>query len=220
MSILIVGADGNMGQRYKAVLTYLGKEQWLTDVETPMPAMVKVAKEADGIIIATPTHTHTEIIRQLIPAKKPILCEKPVTTDIYDLQDLTRELEKRKVQLSMVMQYKTLLKEYSQGPSYYDYFKHGNDGLFWDCIQIIGLAADEPLLREESPVWKCAINGQEINVGQMDYGYIGYVDNWLLNPKQDLKYLLDIHKKTDAMEAKYLESTGCEDEYQWLNIKI
>lgn len=40
--------------------------------------------DVDGIIIATPNHTHLELVQQVAPARKPILLEKPMATTLED----------------------------------------------------------------------------------------------------------------------------------------
>lgn len=203
MSILIVGTHGSMGKRYEAILRYLGKQFVGVDKEHNRHYVNEQAAKADGIIIATPTDTHAEYIERFAPLSKPILCEKPVTKSIDELNRLLETVKSHKTPFRMMYQYKVLATQSSIGKSHYDYFRHGSDGLVWDCLQIIGLARGELRLGEASPVWSCVINGRTLNLAHMDAAYIAYVQKWLQNPAQDLGEILAIHQKTadSAMKA-------------------
>jgi len=89
------------------------------------------------------------------------------------------------------------------GRSHYDYFRHGNDGLVWDCLQIIALARSAPLLRETSPMWSSMINGKALNIAHMDAAYMAYVQAWFKYPAQDMGEIIGIHEKVDAFEKGF-----------------
>ena len=201
--ILLVGADGNMGSRYKAILRFLGKPWKGVDVTHSEKYVMQNAYAAEGILIATPTDTHTQLVRKFMHLKKPILCEKPITKDMRDFRDLMAELQDHKTPFRMVNQYRVLAGDSRMGKSFYDYFKHGKDGLYWDCLQIIGLARGEIRISEESPVWRCMINGKPINLAHMDAAYIKYIQEWLQTPAQDLSQIIEAHEKTAELERIY-----------------
>lgn len=200
MSILIMGSDGNMGKRYGAILKYLGKEVVGVDRHHEPETVRKLVKKADGIIIATPTETHLKLLKALKRYKKPILCEKPFSKNIRDLSLLLDYYYKSETPLNMVYQYKELVNGKSHGDSEYDYFRHGSDGLLWDCIQIIGLAKGNVTIREESPVWRCQINGERLSLNMMDVAYVQHLKKWLAKPGQALSEILDVHMKVSDLE--------------------
>lgn len=170
--ILIVGANGNMGQRYSKILNFLG-EPWI-GVDKKDKISNYDLKKIKKVIIASPTDCHMEHLIEF--EKFPILCEKPITTKMIDFE----LLEKRKLtHFKMVEQYKFLVDPMAFGVTKYSYFKHGNDGIYWDCIQPIGLAKGDVYLSEESPVWHCIINGKSIDLRKMDEAYIHNVKAWL-----------------------------------------
>lgn len=208
MSVLIVGSDGSMGKRYQAILTYLGVKTTLADKRHTRDEVSHMANQSSGIIIASPTETHVDIVRQLLVFQKPILCEKPVTKNIFELKTLQKEIAFQRTPFRMVMQYEMLTETNRIGRSYYNYFKHGNDGLAWDCMQIIGLARGHVQIEERSPVWSCMINGKTIHLEHMDAAYIGYVQKWIKEPNQDPEKILDIHEKTASFER-----VGCSVAY-------
>lgn len=197
MSILIVGADGNMGHRYRAIMRYLGKEVLGTDRQHNRHHVKAMAEKSEGIIVATPTATHVDIIRDLIPLGKPILCEKPVTKDVSQIKELAKELGN--TPFRMVFQYSLLAEKNRIGRSYYDYFKHGSDGLGWDCMQVIAISRQRPDLGEESPIWKCMINGKPLQIGHMDAAYIAYCQEWFKKPSQDMGEIIAAHEKTHVI---------------------
>jgi len=105
-------------------------------------------------------------------------------------------VEKYKTPFTVVMQYQELLNNNTYGQSYYDYFRTGNDGLIWDCFQIIALSKLTPSINNTSPIWKCAINGQTLSLSDMDSAYISFLGKWLRNSiEQDTNYIFDIHER-------------------------
>jgi hypothetical protein len=208
--ILVVGGRGNMGRRYRAILDYLERPYQIVEQEHQPGYVRRMAQQAEGIIIATPTSTHVELIRKFIPYGKPILCEKPLCRDLKELKELFREINESDAFLSMVLQYKVLAPKRvardARPTSMYDYFRHGSDGLIWDCIQIIGLAQGAVVLSEESPIWKCTINGKKLDLGQMDMAYVKFIEGWLRDPGDDLGEVLAMHEKT--WEAEQCLPTG------------
>ena len=110
----------------------------------------------------------------------------------------------------MMFQYEFFVGPGLKGKTIYDYFRHGNDGLVWDCVQIIGLheGKDEDLnLSEKSPVWTCQINGKKLELDNMDRAYMWAVDQWFINPKsQDPYRIVAIHEKTASLakSGKYV----------------
>src|SRR5436309_9493230 len=48
---------------------------------------------ADGVLIATPTDTHPELVRRAIAADTPVLCEKPLAATTDELEALINDIE-------------------------------------------------------------------------------------------------------------------------------
>lgn len=55
---------------------------------TTDPSAVLAADDVDAVVIASPTSTHVDLIRQSIEARKPALCEKPIDLDIAKVDAL------------------------------------------------------------------------------------------------------------------------------------
>lgn len=195
MSILIVGSEGSMGRRYQAILRYLGKTIECVDKDHNRHYIKGRATAADGIVIATPTDTHADYLRLLAECGKPILCEKPVVKDLKELEEIQSLLSRHNTPFRMMFQYKMLASRTSIGRSHYDYFRHGSDGLLWDCMQILALARGEVRLGESSPVWRCMINGKALRQDHMDAAYIAYVQEWFKEPNQNPAEIFQAHER-------------------------
>ncbi|RZS36422.1 myo-inositol 2-dehydrogenase/D-chiro-inositol 1-dehydrogenase [Herbihabitans rhizosphaerae] len=48
---------------------------------------------SDGVVIATPTDTHPEMLRRCVAARTPALCEKPLAEDIAAVGTIVEEIE-------------------------------------------------------------------------------------------------------------------------------
>lgn len=203
--IALIGSEGSMGKRYQAILNHFKQEYLPLDKSKPeADSIIKKASKCERIIIATPTETHVGYLKDLLPLKKPILCEKPITKNLDELIDLHAECQRKGWSYQMVMQYKELtISKEPQRWSYYNYFKHGSDGIVWDCIQIVGLAEGPVWLKEDSPFWECTINGRQLSIADMDMAYVSMVKRWLMNSlDQTMDEIIHVHKKVVEFQEK------------------
>jgi hypothetical protein len=219
--ILIIGGAGNMGRRYATICRFLGATVEIFDIGTKEPLECMV-KRNDGVIITSPTKEHRSHIFacDFHRPNVAILCEKPVVTDTEDLDQFDG------IRMTMVNQYafiaKTGGKLRANDYTLYDYYHSGGDGLYWDCINIIGL--DETghlILRKESPIWKCVINGREIDRNQIDLSYVLMVQDWMKNPEPNLAYMKKAHKKVlRLVSSKYLSGSKQDPIVQGSQVKL
>ena len=204
--VFIFGNKGNMGQRYSAILKYLGHDVSGTDIdETPIEWVMRF-QASDAIIVASDTESHASIVENLIPQSRPILCEKPITKDLSRLKQIVEEARSVGTKLSMVSQYDWLTNGHIDGgPTVYDYFKSGKDGLAWDCINIIWHAKGKIRLANQSPFWDCQINGHYLDLSEMDYAYIHMIEDWLEQPyAPQYDRILNAHGKVlDFLNGKF-----------------
>ena len=200
MRVLIVGGLGNMGRRYAAILNAMNIDFNIYDSRVPR-RLEDVAVGCDRAIIATPTDTHFDSLIEVIDMiNGPILCEKPVCKDIDQLKTILRIAEEKQRHIRMVMQYKYVFRNPIPGrDSHYDFYHHGNDGLYWDCMQIIGLATGKIVLKEDSHTWKCSLNGEfpSMNENTMNLAYFGNIFDWINHPELCVgpEEILSIHEK-------------------------
>lgn len=184
-STLIIGSNGNMGSRYRAILNYLDVPFWGYDInDANGDTLENLVPYTAKIIVATPTKTHFDVLRQihwirsgvLAPNKLDVLCEKPVTKSLDELA----EIKKFKFNTYCVNQYNYLPRpEFMAGETYYNYFKSGQDGLAWDCFPLFVLAKENVGLDNSSPIWHCGINGFGISIQHMDWAYMEMINDFL-----------------------------------------
>ena len=201
--ILVVGGLGNMGSRYCAILKSIGVEYEIIDVVTTEPVSTK---GFTGIIIATPTDTHYDLIKEYKKWNLPILCEKAITKSKKELE----EILSWKINLRMINQYEYYFKHdpslhFSGGyPNHYNFFKSGTDGLLWDCINVIGTNDDsEMILASDSPVWSCQIRGKILRIEEMDFAYMWNITHWLNTYRSNFRYIEYAHKKVINLIENY-----------------
>jgi hypothetical protein len=210
MKIYIFGNHGNMGRRYAAILRYLGHEAVGGDVGDEV-LDDREFKDYDGFIIATPTDTHLDYVEFLLKCGKPVLCEKPFINDwrrLGVLENVITAAEEQKMQLSMVSQYDFI--RFDEKPpegitTYYDFYRSGPDGIAWDCINVMWIATGKVTLKNESPVWKCMINGFNLDIKMMDYAYIEMIESWLKSSyKPQYDRILHSHQKVvDYLDGRF-----------------
>lgn len=61
---------------------------------------------ADVLLIASPNHTHAEILLDVMPAELPILVEKPIATSFSDCDRLLAAAAKRQAPIWVAMEYR------------------------------------------------------------------------------------------------------------------
>lgn len=197
--IFIFGNKGNMATRYKFYLEYLGCKVIGVDKDEPFDSWD--ISDCDGVIICTPTDNHLyclQYMERYSKNKKPILCEKAISTNLAVVESICNS----DLQLRMINQYEYWSHYFdTDAPSFYNYFKHGNDGIAWDCINILGLANAGCHLAQSSPVWSCVLNGHRLYLDDMDRAYIWNLSDWLLKEDENKDYIRSAHRKV----------------YQWIN---
>jgi hypothetical protein len=179
--VLLVGSKGSMGQRYTAVLKALGVRFTAVDKDDPWPS------DYDGAIVATPTATHAEIALTCVREGAAVLVEKPISTSNFAAHTFCDEVDKLQGKVRMVNQYLHMPRHDSEklrGITAYNYFRHGSDGIFYDCISILALASGPVHLAESSPEWLCAINGAVLRLSDMDKAYEDMVARFVSEPPE------------------------------------
>lgn len=197
--VYIVGNRGNMGRRYGAVLRHLGVTVGGHDVGEEALNPFSLRRMFDGVLIATPTACHLDNLLTYLPVGLPILCEKPLSTDVAAVREFDRRHGELCQQLvTMVNQYDTLVEPSLVGDTYYNYWNSGKDGVGWDHINIIGLASGKVTIGTSSPTWHGVINGLALDQAMIDTAYICMVGGWLGGGMaSNWKYAIRAHEKTN-----------------------
>jgi hypothetical protein len=185
-----------MGKRYQAILKHISeyKDMSLTydcyDIANGEQRLDY--DKYSHVIIATPTDNHKQYLNDLLDYKGAILCEKPIIKG-----EVGNIIENRDIEMMFQYAYLYRLHPYNdlkavshrfghsskdETASTYNYYNTGKDGLYWDCLQIIGLHRG-PIHRlkimNESPIWSCTINAETLFIGHMDNAYVKAVFAWL-----------------------------------------
>ena len=93
----------------------------------------------------------------------------------------------------------------------YDYYNTGNDGLHWDCIQLHYLAK-KLTLNNQSPVFKCKINGRAVTQDEIGESYVRMVErfeNGDVDMLWDFRDAIKATKKVNkflGIQSKFLEN--------------
>ena len=66
--------------------------------------MLDKQKDIDGVLIATPDHTHAVISMAAMRAGKHVYCQKPLTHDVYEARMLAKAAKECKVATQMGIQ--------------------------------------------------------------------------------------------------------------------
>lgn len=205
MKILVLGARGNMGRRYCAILRHLGQEVVEADIGDRWTDL-----EFDKAIVATPTPGHAYDCLQLAMRKKSFLCEKPLSTNPREIEDLILYCEANGVDGRMVCNWKFagMPAGCSWLPGFhevnYSNWRTGSDGTAWDCIQLIYLAKGGGIKIEVgAPCFRASIDYWHITLENIEQSYIKMVDYWLNKPSA--LWSLEDAKKATQKVLRYME---------------
>lgn len=231
--ILLLGSDGSIGRRYQAIIKHLGFEKELIpfDINHEVTApyedqdicFVKyMTEDISNVIIATPTPSHKRIIEAIVEhyknemmAQPAILCEKPICTNSREVDELLDKCD----DIQMVLQYHyadcarfdedlaNLCWGQKEVRSFYDHYNTGNDGIYWDCIQMIGLhigPVDGLDIKNIAPDWTAKLNDSFISLDSMQSAYVENIDEWLKGKRLLTKTnIVKIHEKVEDFIGFY-----------------
>ena len=194
--LLLVGAKGNMGRRYAAILKSFFPETSVigVDIGDPWPLSF------DKAIVATPTETHYNICLKLAASRKPFLCEKPVVKTLPQMETLVQNCSMG----YMVNNWAHVFPDWYLKPNDsiidYDFYHTGHDGLHWDCIQLHYLAK-EIKINNESPYFRASINGEEVTLEMIEASYTKMLSFFLKDDERWLWTMQDALNATRKVSA-------------------
>lgn len=188
-----------MGKRHAAILRHLDEPFKGFDPAAGHSFDEFNFQDFDRFIIATPTPTHLFWIRNLDEFQKPILCEKPLSNDRAEIEEILEV----KSPLSMQMQYKYFDNKFSEGDSWYHYYNHGKDDIVWDCFQVIALGRGKVEIGDQSPVWDCGLNGKTLDLREMDMAYIWSINQFIKGQYFPRGLMQEWHNKVESFGARW-----------------
>ncbi|AHB11088.1 Gfo/Idh/MocA family protein [Zymomonas mobilis] len=88
----------------------LGDQSQKVTVHHNLDTMIdQASSDLDAVIIASPNHTHHDILLPLLKTDLHILCEKPLCTTILDAKDIVERVKNRKAVFWVGMEYRYML---------------------------------------------------------------------------------------------------------------
>lgn len=167
--------------RYRDVTLYENFEEALQD------------PHLDAVVICTPASTHYQIVKSSLLADKPVLVEKPLTTDSDQARELIQLAETSGLTLlvghtflynAAVRKMKDYLDDGDLGQLYYLYARRTNLGPIRDDVNALWDLAAHDLsvvgyLLGRSPKWVSAVGANVLKSGVPDVGFVvlGYDDD-------------------------------------------
>ena len=187
MRVAIIGAHGNMGRRYSAIVRYLGHEVLEHDPLAGTSCDLLTA-DYQAAIIASPIDTHVYYCLQLACYGKPFLCEKPISKDVAQVRRVAEICYRKGTPGYMVNNWAYALdcddppKPKTIGRIHIDCYNTGDDGA-WDLIQPLWLvsAPDRLTVRHKSPALLVACDKGLILRDAFDWSYKHTVEAFLLD---------------------------------------
>src|SRR5580765_2002118 len=172
MKVLVCGGLGSIGSRYAAILKYLDHEPVIFDtkINSEMP------EDWERAIIATPSYSHYDVCKKMIDIGKPFLCEKPLSKDVKQCEELV-SLDKKQIGF-VVNNYKFITRKFPKPRIKYNFYKTGHDGLEWDCSQLIYIDP-ECQLKTISPIWSFTIGLDSIFYSELENSYLKMIRSFL-----------------------------------------
>lgn len=199
MSTLLIGSEGRIGSRYKAILNSFGEPTQYWDPKNGSTSLIN----HDRWLIASPTETHYEYCMQAIEAGKPFLCEKPLSKKLSECREISDTAAAMKIPGFVVCNYKYAVKTAWPRSNFsisYDYYNAG-DELEWSCAQLLYLDP-KAKLKDKSPVWKVEVNGKPLDYTKLEKSYVRMIGDFLAGNYDELWNLNDGVKMTEAVLSR------------------
>lgn len=192
--VLLLGDKGSIGRRYASILTYL-KIPWVgRDSNTSKLMIDPLDTEYEKAIVAVPTDMHYKYCKALLEMGIPFLCEKPLSKDPEECEDLLRR-DKEWIG-HVVCNYQYVFK--GTKPVSYNYYKTGKDGLYWDCAQLIYLNKGV-VIETKSPCLEVVSLNKVISYEEIERSYVSMVSDWYKGKTETMWDLEDGWMMTEAV---------------------
>jgi hypothetical protein len=180
--VLIVGNSGSIGRRYHAILEWLGVSVVGFD-ELSLKGVLN--EKVDGIVIASPTYTHGKYLQEFKDRGIPILCEKPMSGKVEELESLFFDASRENI--SMVDNWVHMIGNHNTDNCLvFSNFTAGKERTAYNLAQPIYLCRDG-VLKVELDQPMCRIDdlwsGKSYTSHDVDFSYIRMLTMWLRDGK-------------------------------------
>lgn len=212
--ILLIGSEGSIGRRYRAVLEALGIPYRGKEKEDPWDFSC-ITKA----IIASPTFLHFDHASKVAAEGIPFLCEKPMCFE----SNLIRRLQKTTYKGFVVNNWAQLAwnADLPSSPKKitYDFYNTGRDGLLWDTIQLIYLAKiynAELSVDTRSYFWDAHFDQTPIPYREIEHSYAQMVSSFWYERYGALWTIEQALEQTEIIEElnQSIGGKSC-DSFKW-----
>lgn len=186
--MVLVGANGAIGTRYRFILNHLERPFVSFDVnyiknELPFEHVITHKDLArynqEAALICVPSQLHFKTLNKLRHlGYTRFFVEKPVFTEINHYE----EASQWDVDIRAAMNYKFIDDPAASGRTIYSNFYAGKERTEWNLFQPVALARGEIELNLECPVWSLYLNGKKISLEQINLSYVQMIKTYLDNP--------------------------------------
>lgn len=195
MKLLLIGSEGSIARRYRAILKHLKVD--FEEYDNPEHKFFSVPQSFyqrfTHALIATPTHTHMQWVDELPPIWK--LIEKPASKNL-------EEIEERKLNHGcyVVNNYQFLPCSNTKKKISYNFYNTGKDGLIWDVCQLVYLAYKNKVeleVKRESFWWNLKWGQHQVAYHEIERSYYHMLKAFCSGDTSNLWDLKDAAKMTE-----------------------
>lgn len=101
---------------------------------------------ADALLICTPNHTHSDVLRTAMQSNKPIFLEKPMATELQDAAEIVRANEAYESFIQIGLQYR-------YKPQYLEAFREALDNRALGQIKTVSVSEYRPPFLDKVDQW-------------------------------------------------------------------
>ena len=181
--IIVLGGNCGIGKRYRSILSHIGVEHRSYDIND-----VPRYHDATGIIVATPTKTHVDILAHQVPINVPCLCEKPISLNPSEIMTLNGR------PIWMVCNWLYLPgvdRKWISNDIRYDYYDQGRESPIENLAQPLALAINPSTILGESPIFRLTINNCPVTVEDVQRSYVTMISDFLVGNRGALWTIQD-----------------------------
>lgn len=206
--VLLIGGKGSIGRRYQAVLRALHVPYRIHDLGDELSF-----EGVTHVLIASPTETHVKYCWLADECNLPFLCEKPLTKNVTEAEELARNTSNGYV----VNNWAFLGTNFDLAPIprriTYDFYNTGRDGLLWDVCQLIyfsKLAKAELFVNTNSHTWDVTWNDDDVAYRAIEQSYLQMVRAFLADRSHAL-WTLPMGLEMTKLIAELEQQAGGKD---------
>jgi hypothetical protein len=197
--VLIVGSEGSIGRRYKAVVTHC--DALYIPCDKRNNTTHNIESDFDMAIVASPTDMHAYHVTRLLKKQKPILCEKPLGADMYDVRQILGEPGAKDL-VYVVDNWSWMIgSSETNNRIIYKNFFTGSENIAYNLAQPIYLSSTSRFkFNLNYPYFEAIVNDKVYTTHDVDRSYVKMIHHWLRSGKTSFD-----HNKSYAMQEALIQ---------------